>query len=118
MSFYVAKSEPSPAEALLASDAFERLHPEIYEPRLEAVKELRQADDGTLHRKSGFRRVASFTNIPVFSLATTLMDPDFMKDKKKFYAFLRKNRKFCTYDIRSHTVAPGGTQTYIDGKPV
>jgi len=117
MSFYVGKSEPV-IDSLLASDAMEKLYPEVYGPRLDAIKELRQADDGSAYRGQGFRHVASFTNIPLFQAVTTLLEPEFMRDKKKFYAFLRRNRKFCTYDIRSHAVAPAGTETFIDGKPV
>lgn len=116
-SFFISKPETGMDEAL-DTDPLMALYPEIYGPRLDAIAELRKQDDGSLHRGNGFRRVASFVNIPLFNAATTLLEPDFMKDKKKFYAFLRRNKKFCTYDIRSHTVAPQGTVTYVDGKAI
>ena len=116
-SFFVAKSETAMDEAL-SVEPLVSLYPEIYGPRLDAIAELRRQDDGSLHRGNGFRRVASFVNIPLFNAATTLLEPDFMKDKRKFYAFLRRNKEYCTYDIRSHTVAPQGTVTYVDGKAI
>jgi hypothetical protein len=94
------------------------LYPEVYGPRFDALADLRKQDDGSLHRGQGFRRVASFVNVPLFQAATTLLDPEFMKNKKKFYAWLRRNREYCTYDIKSHTVATQGTTTFIDGKAV
>ena len=116
-SFFISKPETEMAEAL-SVDPLIALYPEIYGPRLDAIAELRKQDDGSLHRGNGFRRVASFVNIPLFNAATTVLDPEFMKDRKKFYAFLRRNREYCTYDIRSHTIAPPGTVTFVDGKAV
>lgn len=116
-SFFISSPETEMDE-VLDSEALMKFYPDVYGPRFEAIKELRDADDGSLHRGNGFRRVASFVNIPLFKAANTVLDPEFLKDKKKFYAFLRRNREYCTYDIRSHTVAPQGTVTYHEGKAV
>jgi hypothetical protein len=71
--------------------------PDYYGPRFDAIKELRDADDGSLHSGSEFRRVASFVNVPLANAITTVLDPEWMKDKKKFYAWLDRNRAYCTY---------------------
>ena len=116
-SFFISKPETEMDEALSMAPLV-ALHPEVYRPRLDAIAELRKLDDGSLHKGSAFRLVASFINIPLFNVANTVLDPEFMKDKKKFYSWLRRNKEYCTYDIRSHTVAPQGTVTYVDGKAI
>lgn len=116
-SFFISKPETEMDEALQIAPMM-ALYPEVYGPRFEAIAELRKQDDGSLHRGQGFRRVASFVNVPLFQAANTLLDPEFMKNKAKFYAWLRRNREYCTYDIKSHTMAPAGTVTYVDGKAV
>lgn len=96
------------AETLMKSDAA------YYGPRFEAIKELREADDGTLHRGNEFRRVASLVNVPMF-MAARLLDPEWMKDKKKFYKWLARNPQYKTYDDR------GGSRpssTVVDGKEI
>jgi hypothetical protein len=75
--------------------------PDYYGPRFDAIKELRDADDGSLHSGSEFRRVASFVNVPLANAITTVLDPEWMKDKKKFYSWLRRNQAYCTYQIKS-----------------
>jgi hypothetical protein len=116
-SFFISKPETEIDEAFDIGPLM-ALHPDYYGPRFDAIADLRNQDDGSLHRRQGFRRVASFVNVPLFQAATTLLDPEFMKNKKKFYAWLRRNREYCTYDIKSHTLAPAGTTTFIDGKAV
>ena len=115
-SFFIQPSETF-IDKVLDSKPLMQLYPEVYGPRFEAISELRAMDDGSLHRGQGFRRVASFVNIPL-AQGVNLLDPEFMKDKKKFYAFLRRNREYCTYQIKSHTVAPENTITFVDGKAI
>src|SRR5690348_3270578 len=100
MSFFIAKNETLMDAAFGDTDDFMDSHPDVYGPRFEAIAELRKIDDGTLYKGSEFRRVASFVNIPLFNAVTKLFEPDFMKDKKKFYAFLDRNKQYCTYDRR------------------
>ena len=100
MSFFIAKNETMMDAAFGNPDDFMDNHPDVYGPRFDAIAELRKLDDGTLHKGQEFRRVASFVNIPMFNAVTKLFDPDFMKDKKKFYAFLDRHKEYCTYDRR------------------
>jgi len=100
MSFFIGKNETMMDAAFGDVDDFMDKHPTIYGPRFEAIAELRKADDGTMHKGQEFRRVASFVNIPMFGAVTRLFEPDFMKDKNKFYAFLDRNKQYCTYDRR------------------
>lgn len=99
MPFFIGKNEGIMDMAMDPED-FMRSAPDYYGPRFQAIAELRKADDGTLHKGNEFRRVASFVNIPMFNMTMRLFDPDFMKDKKRFYAFLDRNRAYLTYDRR------------------
>lgn len=98
--FFVAKNE-TVVDRLMDSDMLMKIAPDYYRPRFEAIAELRQQDDGSLHKGNGFRRVASFVNIPL-SNAAGLLDPQWMKDKRRFYAWLDRgeNKRYCTYDRR------------------
>lgn len=90
-----------------------KVHPEVYGPRLDAIKELRDLDDGTLHRGNEFRRVASLVNVPV-GLAIKMEQPNFFQDKKAFYRWLSDHPEFRTYEKK------GGSRpavTYTDGVP-
>ena len=116
MSFYVAKNTTE-ADVVMDPVPLVKLKPEVYRERFDAIADLRRIDDGSLHQGNGFRRVASFVNIPLWA-GMTLMDPEFMKDKKKFYAFLRRNREYATYDITSHTKRPRYTSTVVDGQVI
>jgi hypothetical protein len=98
VNFFVSKNETEfesvmSAETLMKSDA------EYYAPRFAAIKALRDADDGSLHKGNEFRRVASFVNVPMF-MATKISDPDFLKDKRKLYAFIDRHPEYCTYQRR------------------
>lgn len=115
-SFFIGKNEQM-EDRILDPKPLMALYPEVYGPRFEAIKELRGMDDGSLHRGNEFRRIASFVNIPL-TKGMNLLDPEFMRDKRRFYAFLRRNREYATYDIKPHTVAPRYTSTVIDGKVV
>ena len=113
MSFYIAKNE---TDVDILTDASRLIHsaPGYYEPRFEAIKELRALDDGNLHRGSEFRRVASLVNVPMVMVAN-LMDPEWMKDKRRFYRWLAKHPEYKTYDLRGGSKL---SETYIDGVPL
>ena len=113
MSFFVGKNTTL-AEDVMSAETLMKSDPEYYGPRFEAIKELRDADDGTLHRGNEFRRVASLVNVPMF-MAAKLLDPEWMGDKNKFYKWLARNPQYKTYDSR------GGSRpssTVVDGKAV
>ena len=114
--FYV-----TPSEDALDQTADTMLRRGAYDDRYEAINELREADRHLLTpsvedaaRANGFFRVASFQG-PLLDLAK-LLDADFMKDKRKFYAFLGKHPELCTYDRRKN--ARPTQITNVDGKSV
>lgn len=96
MSFFVEKNTfldwYTDPETLVGSN------PDYYAPRFDAIKEVREQDDGSLHRGNEFRRVASLVNVPMLE-AIKLVEPGFLKDKKTFYDWLDRgnNRAYCTY---------------------
>jgi hypothetical protein len=96
------------------TDMLMKSDPDYYGPRFDAIKELREQDDGTLHRKNEFRRVASLVNVPMMAIVR-LLDPSWMADKKKFYAWLKRNPQYKTYDSRGGSRP---TSTVVDGKEV
>ena len=107
MNFFVDKNVSDfdtvmSAETLMKSDA------DYYRDRFQAIADLRKQDDGTAHKGAGFRRVASFVNVPMF-MATRMTEPDFLKDKKRFYAFIDRHPEYCTYQRRN-----GGKPTAKD----
>lgn len=112
MSFFIAKNQ-APLESVMDADTLMRGAPEVYGPRLQAIKELRDIDDGTLHKGNAFRRVASFVNIPIFKAVSTILDPDFMRDKRKFYAWLDRNKQYCTYQRPSKAARAAQVQRDI-----
>lgn len=116
-SFFVGKNL-SLADELLDSNMLMKADPERYGPRFEAIKELRDHDDGSLHRGSDFRRVASLVNIPLANMAG-ILEPEFMKDKKTFYAWLDRaeNKRYCTYDRRKGK-RRSDMVTFQDGKEI
>jgi hypothetical protein len=112
MSFYIA---PNETDLDILTDATRIVHaaPEYYTPRFEAIKELRELDDGTLHRGSEFRRVASLVNVPMVAVAK-LMDPEWLSDKRRFYRWLAKHPEYQTYDLRGGSKL---SETYVNGVP-
>ena len=66
--------------------------------RFDAIKELRALDDGSGYRGGEFRRVASLLG-PIEDLLRAI-EPDFLRDKKKFYRWLDAHPEYCTYDRR------------------
>jgi hypothetical protein len=90
-----------------------KVAPEYYGPRFDALAEERKLDDGTLFRGQEFRKVASFTNVPLFEALR--IREGLLKGKKEFYRFLEKYPQYRTYDKR------GGSRpsvTFVDGQGV
>jgi hypothetical protein len=116
MSFFVAPSES--ALDLMTNTMATR--PEFAD-RYDAIQELREIDRTGLSlgateaaRANGFFRVASL-QAPLETIAHVL-NPDWMKDPKQFYAWLDKHPKHCTYDRRRN---PRPNQlTFSDGQVV
>lgn len=85
--------------------------------RFDAIKELRTIDHGQVHKGNAFRRVASLI-APLEDLAK-ILDPEFLKDKAKFYRWLDKHPEYCTYQ-RSRFRSPNMIETggiVAPGKP-
>lgn len=96
MSFFVGSNKTEMDEAF-NPEPLMRLYPEVYGPRFEAIAELRSLDDGTLHKGNEFRRVASLVNVPLAQAALTVLDPEWLMNKPRFYEWLDRNREYCTY---------------------
>lgn len=87
--------------------------------RYEAIKELRELDRQGLQtsvnqasKASGFFRVASLQG-PIEALAKVL-DPEWLKDKNRFYRWLKQNPQHCTYERKRDTPRA----TFVDGKEI
>ena len=91
----------------------------LYAERFDAIKELRDQDDGSTHRGQEFRRVASLVNVPMLEVVK-LLEPNFLKDKKNFYQWLDRgdNRAYCTYQRRRGSRPIANAVTFVDGKEV
>jgi len=115
--YFVAPNNVS-LESVTDSNLLMAVAPEVYGPRFQAVAEERAQDDGTLYRGQPFRKVASLVNVPLFSALATVLDPDFMKSKRRFYKWLDDgdNWRYCTYDRRKQTLP--NQLTFQDGKPI
>ena len=100
-------------DMVLDPDMLIKAQPDYYGPRFQAIADLRKLDDGTLHKGSEFRRVASFVNIPLLNNGMRILDPDFMKDKKKFYEFLDRHLEYCTYDRRNRGMMTAGDRAKL-----
>lgn len=99
MGFFVAKNETE-FDALADPDILMKAKPDYYRDRFQAIADLRAEDDGTGHKGQEFRRVASFVNVPLF-IAQKLADPEFLKDKRKFYAFIDRHPEYVSYQRRN-----------------
>jgi hypothetical protein len=109
MNFYVARNEnQSEFDSLMSAETLVKSAPDYYGPRLDAIKDLRDSDDGTGYKGHEFRRVASFVNVPML-MAAKIIEPDFLKDKRKFYAFVDRHPEYITYQRRN-----GGRGTAAD----
>ena len=106
-------------DAITDPDALIKADPEYYTPKFEAIAELRSMDDGSLHRGNEFRRVASLVNVPIMA-ALKIIDPNFLLDKKRFYAWLDRgnNGAYCTYDRRKSARPIPNAITISEGKVV
>lgn len=96
-------------------------HRGAHSDRYAAIQELREISRQGLAlspeeaaRANGFVRVASVQG-PVLDMAI-LLDPDFMKDKKKFYGWLDRHPQHATYDRRKEKRS--SQITTVDGKVV
>ena len=83
-------------------------------PRYDAIKEIRenQPEIGGISRHDGFYRVASLQGT-LESLANVL-NPQWLMDKRRFYAWLDAHPQHCTYDRRREKKP--NQVTLIDGK--
>ncbi len=109
-----------PIEQTFLDDTTEAMskRPE-FAPRYDAIKELRELDQQGLQtsvaeasKASGFFRVASLQG-PIETLAKVL-DPEWMKDKKRFYRWLKANPQHATYVRRRDKPQA----TFVDGKEI
>lgn len=117
MSFFVTPTETAldlVTESMTSRGAFN--------DRYSAISDLREIHRSDLAitpaeaaRANGFVRVASLQG-PVLDLALVL-DPTFLQDKKKFYAWLDRHKQHCTYDRRAQAKS-GRQATFVDGKAV
>lgn len=89
-----------------------KTNPEYYGPRMAALAEERSQDDGSM-KGCEFRKVASFTNVPLFE-ALRIRD-GLLRGKKEFYALLKKYPQCRSYDRRGKDHP---TETFVDGRPV
>jgi len=117
MSFFVGRNLAL-ADELLDSDMLMKADPDLYGPRFDAIKELRDQDDGTGYKGHEFRRVASLVNVPLANIAG-ILEPEWMKNKRAFYAWLDRgeNRRYVTYDRRKGKKR-SDMVTFQDGREV
>ena len=94
--FFVRPSE-STLDKVSEPEGLVERNPDLAD-RFDAIKELREIDDGSLHRGNEFRRVASLLG-PIEDLMRVTF-PEFLADKAKFYGWLDKHPEYCTYDRR------------------
>jgi len=96
MSFRVKPSE-SLMDKVVDPAGLVARNPEVAD-RFDAIKELKSLDDGSYHRGNEFSRVANLLG-PIEDLLRAI-EPDFLRDKKKFYRWLDAHPEYCTYDRR------------------
>lgn len=106
----------SPGEAInVLSDATNWSQRPGYAERFEAIKDLRgfykDLENGKMPE---FKSVASI--IGPLETVIRLTDPGFLKDKRRFYAWLDQNKAYCTYDRRKQPQSKA--LTLVDGKVV
>jgi hypothetical protein len=90
-----------------------KTHPDYYGPRFEAMAKERSVDDGSM-KGCEFRKVASFTNVPLFE-ALRIQEGLLKGDKNEFYRFLNKYPQYRSYDRRGKDHP---TETFVNGVPV
>jgi hypothetical protein len=99
-SFYI-----TPNESALDVVTEQMAKDPVYADRYEAIKEVREIDKGQLYRGTEFRRVASLQG-PLSTLGQVL-DPDWLQNKRRFYAWLDAHPQHCTYDRRRQPLGDG-----------
>lgn len=117
MSFFVA-----PNEDFLDLATEDMRKDPAQQDAYQAIAELRDADRQGLTispaeaaRANGFFRVASVQGS--LNTLAKLLDPDFMKDPKRFYKWLDKHKQHATYDRRQEKLS-SKQMTFVDGKAV
>ena len=107
----IEKSTVGDRVAAIDPEVLMKSNPEYYGPRFAALAEERQNDDGSM-KGHEFRKVASFTNVPLFE-ALRIRD-GLLRGKKEFYALLKKYPQCRTYDRRGKDHP---TETFVNGVP-
>lgn len=104
MSFFTG-----PSESFLDLTTETMVRKPEFADRYDAIADLREFDrNGTLAnvhdsaKGNGFFRVASLQG-PIESLAQ-LLDPDWMRNKARFYGWLSRHPQHCTFDRRKSAV--------------
>jgi hypothetical protein len=100
-------------ELLEASDPelLRKLDPGYFGDRLDEIAEGRSRDDGSM-KGCEFRKVASFTNVPLFEALR--IQEGLLKGKKEFYRLLKKYPQYKAYDRRGKDHP---TETFVNGVP-
>lgn len=106
MSFFVDSGEKF-VDKLTDIENFRHAAPQYWEPRLQAMKELRQAQDA-LSTFTGYgmsagprhewRQVASIPHTVL--QAALVIEPDLLLNKTKFYKWLRKHKEYSAYTMK------------------
>jgi hypothetical protein len=88
----------------------------VFEDRYQAIADMRELDRqvGGLYRGSEWKRVANLQG-PILDLAKVL-DPEWLSDRRRFYAFLDAHPEVCMYDRRKNAVP--NQLTMSDGKVI
>jgi hypothetical protein len=101
-------------ELMEASDpeVLRKLDPEYFNARLDEIAEGRSHDNGSM-RGCEFRKVASFTNVPLFEALR--IQEGLLKGKKELYKLLLKYPQYRAYRKEG---ADHSRVTFIDGKSI
>jgi hypothetical protein len=83
-----------------------------YSESFAEMAEQRKLDDGNM-KGAGFRKVASFTNVPL--IEALRIQEGLLKGKKEFYKLLEKYPQYRSYDKRG---ADHSRVTFVDGKSI
>jgi hypothetical protein len=92
-------------------DVLMKANPE-YRESMQEMSEQRKLDDGSM-KGCEFRKVASFTNVPLFEALR--IQEGLLRGKKEFYQLLKKYPQYRAYDRRGKDHP---TETYVNGVPV
>ena len=116
MSFFVA-----PSETFLDAVTEDMRGSPEFADRYDAISEFRDMDRqdlvpsvGEVARANGFYRVASLQGT-LESLAK-ILDPDFLREKHRFYKWLDRHPQHVAYDRRRLARPSPNSVTFVDGK--